>query len=117
MNDGTARASFLEEGCAPTFQFLSQHALSYHAARRAPRCRFRAHHACSLELRRAPLGTGCLNALVLARKTYAAGVFRLPSCALERSTHGRNDVVVTIADPETGLQHTCGAETPLDILD
>ena len=39
---------FLEEGCTPTFQFLSQHALSYHAARRAPRCRFRAHHACSL---------------------------------------------------------------------
>jgi hypothetical protein len=40
MNDGTARASFLEEGCAPTFQFLSHgvacghiaHALSYHAA-------------------------------------------------------------------------------------
>ena len=64
-----------------------------------------------------PLGPGCLNALVLARKTYAAGVFRLPSCALERSTHGRNDVLVTIADPETGLRHTCGAETPLDILD
>lgn len=99
MNDGTARASFLEEGCAPTFQFLS-------------------HPPSSPYLRRwAPLGPGCLNALVLARKTYAAGVFRLPSCALERSTHGRNDVLVTIADPETGLRHTCGAETPLDILD
>ena len=98
-NNGITHASFLEEGCAPTFQFLS-------------------HPPSSPYLRRwAPLGPGCLNALVLVRKTYAAGVFRLPSCALERSTHGRNDVVVTIAGPETGLQHTCGAETPLDILD
>ena len=48
MNDGTARASFLEEGCAPTFQFLSQHALSYHAAFGLHRCRLRAHRACSL---------------------------------------------------------------------
>ena len=48
------RASFLEEGCAPTFQFLSQHALSYHAALGSHYppvgllgvSPFRAHHAC-----------------------------------------------------------------------
>ena len=33
------------------------------------------------------------------------------------STRGRNGVGVTIADTETGLRHTCGAEIPLDILD
>ena len=33
------------------------------------------------------------------------------------STRGRNGVGVTIADTETGLRHTCGAEIPQDILD
>ena len=48
-NNGTTHASFLEEGCAPTFQFLSHHACSLVPCRpRAPWCRLRAHHACSL---------------------------------------------------------------------
>ena len=33
------------------------------------------------------------------------------------STRGRNGVGVIIADTETGLRHTCGAEIPSDLLD
>ena len=66
-----------------------------------------------------------VQGLVLAHKTHAAEVIRLPSCALgarlERVSRllrgvsllslrwylGRNSVGVTIADPENGLRHTC----------
>ena len=34
-----------------------------------------------------------------------------------QGTRGRNGVGVTIADTETGMRHTCGAEIPLDLLD